>query len=1233
MLARLIPWVGYAQYVDGRRAVQARALSYSHRYALLNMRRALLLMPLALFGSLKIPCCAAAEPNVALNHLMHLPLVYLQTRSEQAAELSARNKLMQGEHTSTLLMPAAADFSRLSSTVSGEGERAAKDAIEALKARDWNRMYEMTQNLQKDTRELTNSQVELREEIDCLKADKEALRKLNVELRDLLAEERSVNRDLHSSISMSMSDRDLSSKYSSANSALKNYVDNYLQTNTETARLRHENEQLLACYRREKYLKETERAEFQAEIDALKSMLPERQVDGTEMTLVLDMAFERAGLEGTRERDRFQTLLAQDLADASGVHARRFCFKNMQAGSVCVDTRIREDASAPSFMVVHDLQEQALNPDSKLRQGRLTCHLKSISVKHSTDPRVSASIDRPSSPRALVGDQEHLMHELEGLKTTKTTLQHEVESLKRSLASSMKGTNEEAEYLRDQVADQQKEIEELKSRHALANAASNALQVQLESLRALNAEAEDHSKKLADERNKLSRDIAAVTEELQRAKQANEDLQLQATADGQELMSVRKDRDALNERFDRYMKETANAQAELESQHESLNEECEMVKDELKTVKRSLLKLEAVNEKLTEDAKRAEDLVRTSGVDLDELKRELQSLRVELQSSREENAKLTLNMRAVQVEKDFIAEQHETTKSTLKGQINALEQENESLQKSIEDQVVKMEREKTELKALEDKIVGLKESNAELDAKFKEQSSEKERLRGHVQEQVRKLEVTKGLEVELKTAQSLLREMSSNHEAQRERLLSEIAFLQRELGRKSEELAHVHDRYASKDAEMHELKDNLRALSTEREQILSDLTQERSQHLETQTRNEMLLKSELDTHTAERQRADQEQARAEHLQEELERERTHHAETKKHLGEVSSQREMAAERVRRLEADAHTKEEEMLELQTVREAKLKELNDKSMVLESLRKTLTEVATDRQQLKEALDTQMQERQAVDMQLQMAKTMDEHATVATQQMQAMLSKHQQEITDLEKAVERKTHAERDLLRQVQDLQQMVSRHQTSEQELNAKVILLQGAVDREKLHAQVSREQWSGATGAREATLLEESKKRETLARELSEAQEESGRLRSKVELLQEHSHAGAVKISRLEQELAIWRRNGENPARAVYEQQMEESRSSLLDSSRPLPPSPPNDQNLSEIEHELLSDALNPSTCPTSPPPPLGISRSLYATNERTRSSPVRPSSTFSSPYSNVDKNNMHSTLPAVPPLT
>ena len=976
-------------------------------------------------------------------------------------------------------MPAGADFSRLSSTVSGEGERAAKDAIEAVKARDWNRMYEMTQNLQT---ELTNSQVELREEIDCLKADKEALRKLNVELRDLLAEERSVNRDLHSSISMSMSDRDLSSKYSSANSALKNYVDNYLQTNTETARLRHENEQLLACYRREKYLKETERAKFQAEIDALNSMLPGRQVDGIEMTLVLDMAFESAGLEGTRERDRFQTLLAQDLADASGVNARRFCFKNMQAGSVCVDTRIREDASAPSFMVVHDLQEQALNPDSKLRQGRLTCHLKSISV-NSTDPRVSASIDRPSSPRALVGDQGHLMHELEGLKTTKTTLQHEVESLKRSLASSIKGTNQRAEDLRDQVADQQKEIDELKSSHALATAASNALQMQLESMRALHAEAEDHSKKLADEKNELSRDIASVTEELQRAKQANEDLQLQATADGQELMSVRKDRDALNERFDKYMKETANAQAEVESQHESLKEEFEVVQDELKNVKRSLLKLEAVNAKLTEDAKKAEDLV---GVEIDELKRELQSLRVELQSSREENANLTLNMRGVQIEKDFIAEQHETTKSALKDQINALEQENESLKKSVEDQVVKMEREKTVLKALEDKIVGLKESNAELDAKFKEQSSEKERLRGHVQEQVRKLEVTRGLEVELKTAQSLLREMSSNHEAQRERLLSEIAFLQRELGRKSEEIAHVHDRYASKDAELHELKDNLRALSTEHEQILSDLTQERSQHSETQARNEMLLKSELETHTAERQRADQEQARAEHLQEELERERTHHAETKKLLGEVSSQREMAAERIRRLEADAHTKEEEMSELQTVREAKLKELHDKSMVLESLRKTLTEVATDRQQLKEALDTQMQERQA---------------------------------------------------------------------------------------------------------------------------------------------------QISRLEQELAIWRRNGESPARAVYEQQMEESRSSLLDSSRPLPPSPPNDQNLSEIEHDLLHDVLNPSTCPTSPPPPLGISRSLYTTNERTRSSPVRPSSTFSSPYSNVDRNNVHGTLPAVPPLT
>ena len=502
------------------------------------------------------------------------------------------------------------------------------------------------------------------------------------------------------------------------------------------------------------------------------------------------------------------------------------------------------------------------------------------------------------------------------------------------------------------------------------------------------------------------------------------------------------------------------------------------------------------------------------------------------------------------------------------------------------------------------------------------------------------IEVTKGLEVELKTAHSLLREASSNNGAQREKLLSEIAFLQRELGRKTEEIAHVQDNYVSKDAEVRGLKGDLDAMRTERDQMLSDLTQERSRHLETQARNDQLLKSELDSHTAARQRADQEQARGQHLQVELERERTHHAETQKRLGEISSQHAMEAERVRQIEETVQAKEEEMAELREVREAKLKELDDKGKVLESLQKTLTDVATERQQLKEALESQVREREAVNMQLQSAMTKDQLATVTTQQLQAMLSNHQLEITELQQAVERKSNSERDLLKQVQDLQQTVSRQQTTEQELNAKVLLLQGAVDREKLHAQVTREQWSGATDEREALLHEESKKRDTLAQErdtlagdLSEAQDECGRLQSKIELLQGHSHKSAVKISRLEQELAIFRRSSESQARAVFDQQMGETGSSLHDSSRPLPPSPPNDQDLNELEEELLSDALSPLKVPKSPAPPAGVSRSMYSTHVPTRSTPSRPSSSYSSPYSNVDRDDIHRTLPAVPPLT
>lgn len=165
------------------------------------------------------------------------------------------------------------------------------------------------------------------------------------------------------------------------------------------------------------------------------------------------------------------------------------------------------------------------------------------------------------------------------------------------------------------------------------------------------------------------------------------------------------------------------------------------------------------------------------------------------------------------------------------------------------------------------------------------------------------------------------------------------------------------------------------------------------------------------------------------------------------------QSELAAGRVRELQRTVEDKEEELRQLHSARADELQELDDKALVLDSLRKTVTDVATEREMLRETLKKQQQERDALHMQLQTALTNDERASLTSQQLRAALIKSEQEVTELQQIVERKNRSEMELLSQAQALQQSVSRLQTTEQELNAKNVQLQGAIDREKLHAQV------------------------------------------------------------------------------------------------------------------------------------------------------------------------------------
>jgi hypothetical protein len=105
--------------------------------------------------------------------------------------------------------------------------------------------------------------------------------------------------------------------------------------------------------------------------------------DSVQLTMTLGMSFHKTGEEGSSKREAFKRDVANDLAKASGLPAENFKITKLSAGSVIVDIDILPDplgfAPAPSA-VARDLEQQAADPKSPLRSGKLTSQTKGIQV-------------------------------------------------------------------------------------------------------------------------------------------------------------------------------------------------------------------------------------------------------------------------------------------------------------------------------------------------------------------------------------------------------------------------------------------------------------------------------------------------------------------------------------------------------------------------------------------------------------------------------------------------------------------------------------------------------------------------------------------------------------------------------------------------------------------------------------------------------------------------------------
>jgi len=116
------------------------------------------------------------------------------------------------------------------------------------------------------------------------------------------------------------------------------------------------------------------------------------------MCLKLSIDYGSTGEEGSGTRASFESDLTQDLSHATGHSPNSFCVRKLSAGSVHADIDIMPDSSDSTrdpFAAAGNLAEQAKNPQSRLRTGKITCALEAISFP---SLKQSISIDQQAPP-------------------------------------------------------------------------------------------------------------------------------------------------------------------------------------------------------------------------------------------------------------------------------------------------------------------------------------------------------------------------------------------------------------------------------------------------------------------------------------------------------------------------------------------------------------------------------------------------------------------------------------------------------------------------------------------------------------------------------------------------------------------------------------------------------------------------------------------------------------------
>jgi len=267
-----------------------------------------------------------------------------------------------------------------------------------------------------------------------------------------------------------------------------------------------------------------ESSEYEAQIAKLKR---QRQllidaVSPVLVTLTLGMDFSAAGEEGSQERNTFETLVKQDLANASGVEVDSIEITRLSRGSVVVDIELQQDPSEATpdpLTAALELQRQVHDPTSALHRGVVTSMASNIHVPDKVHLHRIYSLASQRHKEAK--DELALMRE------SLDALQSENQQIKMSLQAAQdecKKRVDMAEFLQSALATEtsakdiakSKEMEQLLSAKTAARAATD------DKVSALEKEVAVAQSELEDASKALEKKVATVQSELEDARKAAE---------------------------------------------------------------------------------------------------------------------------------------------------------------------------------------------------------------------------------------------------------------------------------------------------------------------------------------------------------------------------------------------------------------------------------------------------------------------------------------------------------------------------------------------------------------------------------------------------------------------------------------------------------------------------------------------------------------------------------------